>query len=250
VCDQGTGRWLQLDPESFAAGESNLMRYVGNDPTNAIDPSGRQEQDPRKVGDVTLITRLDRFNALMGSQTSGWRHRLGPDVPNTMAPDDCVLSQRVLSMSGEKRAGKLLSWCPGCIILGVGLGLIVLTLYLGLILYARSSPAPRRMLVRHRKEMDTYIASLYSGHIPLREDGKGYYLLDIMREYDVKTVVANEGCIVIEFASLPTDPVSVLMYSPRGKMGLPLRYLVPSPTWSYYALEPIDDLWFYCVWDL
>src|SRR5262249_41771866 len=35
-----TGDWVQRDPMGFDAGDSNLMRYVGNNPVNAIDPSG------------------------------------------------------------------------------------------------------------------------------------------------------------------------------------------------------------------
>ncbi len=34
------GRWLQLDPIGFNAGDANLHRYVGNTPTNAADPLG------------------------------------------------------------------------------------------------------------------------------------------------------------------------------------------------------------------
>jgi RHS repeat-associated protein len=33
-------RWLQNDPAGFAAGDSNLYRDVGNDPTDATDPTG------------------------------------------------------------------------------------------------------------------------------------------------------------------------------------------------------------------
>ncbi len=38
--DHATGRWINQDPIGFAAGDANLYRYVGNSPTNAIDPSG------------------------------------------------------------------------------------------------------------------------------------------------------------------------------------------------------------------
>jgi RHS repeat-associated protein len=38
--DPATGRWLQQDPIGFTAGDPNLYRFVGNDPTNVIDPSG------------------------------------------------------------------------------------------------------------------------------------------------------------------------------------------------------------------
>jgi RHS repeat-associated protein len=34
------GRWAQVDPISFTAGDTDLYRYVGNAPTNALDPSG------------------------------------------------------------------------------------------------------------------------------------------------------------------------------------------------------------------
>jgi RHS repeat-associated protein len=38
--DQTTGRWISQDPLGFAAGDSNLYRYVHNDSTNATDPLG------------------------------------------------------------------------------------------------------------------------------------------------------------------------------------------------------------------
>ncbi|KLU02240.1 biogenesis of outer membrane [Rhodopirellula islandica] len=50
--DPATGRWLSNDPIGFAAGDANLYRYVGNGPTNAIDPSGLAEDDPRWWGDT------------------------------------------------------------------------------------------------------------------------------------------------------------------------------------------------------
>lgn len=38
--DAAIGRWTQEDPIGFEAGDANLYRYVGNGPTNRIDPSG------------------------------------------------------------------------------------------------------------------------------------------------------------------------------------------------------------------
>ena len=38
--DAETGRFVGEDPLSFAAGDTNLSRYVGNNPTNFTDPSG------------------------------------------------------------------------------------------------------------------------------------------------------------------------------------------------------------------
>jgi RHS repeat-associated protein len=34
------GRWLQVDPIGFAGGDANIYRFVGNSPTNLVDPSG------------------------------------------------------------------------------------------------------------------------------------------------------------------------------------------------------------------
>jgi RHS repeat-associated protein len=38
--DPSTGRWTSQDPLSFGGGDSNLYRYVGNNATNRVDPSG------------------------------------------------------------------------------------------------------------------------------------------------------------------------------------------------------------------
>jgi RHS repeat-associated protein len=38
--DAKVGRWISEDPIGFAAGDANVYRYVGNSPTNFIDPSG------------------------------------------------------------------------------------------------------------------------------------------------------------------------------------------------------------------
>jgi uncharacterized protein RhaS with RHS repeats len=38
--DPTVGRWLTEGPIGFDAGDANLFRYVGNDPTNLTDPSG------------------------------------------------------------------------------------------------------------------------------------------------------------------------------------------------------------------
>jgi len=37
------GRWTQTDPIGFDAGDTNLYRFVGNGPVNAVDPSGLEE---------------------------------------------------------------------------------------------------------------------------------------------------------------------------------------------------------------
>jgi RHS repeat-associated protein len=39
------GRWLQIDPLGFGAGDNNLYRYTGNTPSNATDPRGLDSKD-------------------------------------------------------------------------------------------------------------------------------------------------------------------------------------------------------------
>jgi len=53
--DPSIGKWISQDPEGFAAGDGNLYRYVGNDPTNGVDPSGLQP--PPKV--VPVVPKLE-----------------------------------------------------------------------------------------------------------------------------------------------------------------------------------------------
>jgi uncharacterized protein RhaS with RHS repeats len=43
--DPRVGRWLSQDPLGFVPGDTNLYRYVANDPTSAIDPSGTESTD-------------------------------------------------------------------------------------------------------------------------------------------------------------------------------------------------------------
>ena len=69
------GRWSSEDPKRFQAGDVNLDRYVGNNPTNATDPTGLQ--DPRIIPPTLLPTDVlppkmipivlgDVWNALFG----------------------------------------------------------------------------------------------------------------------------------------------------------------------------------------
>jgi RHS repeat-associated protein len=42
------GRWMQIDPAGYGAGDPNLYRDVGNDPTSTVDPMGLQPKPKPK----------------------------------------------------------------------------------------------------------------------------------------------------------------------------------------------------------
>ena len=75
------GRWSSEDPKRFQAGDVNLDRYVGNDPTNATDPSGLQEQPKRSSEEtkaesyfenkVTNLARAIKVDAMKKSDIQG-----------------------------------------------------------------------------------------------------------------------------------------------------------------------------------
>jgi RHS repeat-associated protein len=60
--DPTVGRFINEDPLGFGAGDTNIYRYVGNSPTNYIDPSGEESTDP--------LDRLDQFVAGFGDKVS------------------------------------------------------------------------------------------------------------------------------------------------------------------------------------
>jgi RHS repeat-associated protein len=53
--DPATGRFTTEDPIRQDSGDDNLYRYVGNDPANKIDPSGRQHTDSERWTEAKLI---------------------------------------------------------------------------------------------------------------------------------------------------------------------------------------------------
>jgi RHS repeat-associated protein len=51
--DPNTGGFISEDPIGFEAGDYNLYRYVGNSPTNFIDPSGLTGEQPSLLNRIT-----------------------------------------------------------------------------------------------------------------------------------------------------------------------------------------------------
>src|ERR1700722_8006947 len=61
--DTRIGRWMEEDPIGFAAGDANLYRYVGNDPTNNTDPSGLADRPITIAIDAKYKELWEKANA-------------------------------------------------------------------------------------------------------------------------------------------------------------------------------------------
>jgi RHS repeat-associated protein len=53
------GSWMSQDPIGFGGGDANLYRYVGNDATNATDPTGLYTIISKDLRDSGLIADMD-----------------------------------------------------------------------------------------------------------------------------------------------------------------------------------------------
>jgi hypothetical protein len=73
-------RTISRNPLGFNAGDANLYRFVGNDPTTFTDPSGLQELH---LGGSSAAAG----HALAGSEA--WRNRSGPHLPRVPGQPAC-----------------------------------------------------------------------------------------------------------------------------------------------------------------
>ena len=88
--DPKDGRWTTQDPLGFAAGDSNLGRYVGNGPTDGTDPTG-------EVAGFAIVAGLALAAIFFG--TPRFANAPGPNEKNDFAvPDNTIAdSTRVVS---------------------------------------------------------------------------------------------------------------------------------------------------------
>ena len=79
--DSNVGRFISVDPMGFGAGDTNLYRYVGNNSTNATDPSGMLSLDD--VGNYAYggLENTDKFVAGFADLvTGGYTTKLRNDI--------------------------------------------------------------------------------------------------------------------------------------------------------------------------
>ena len=74
------GRFLQMDPIKFDAGDPNIFRYVGNDPVNWTDPFGLDYYESTAFGHAygTVSDGKGNQTTFDFSPIEGWRETSGP----------------------------------------------------------------------------------------------------------------------------------------------------------------------------
>ncbi len=110
--DPKIGRWLEEDPPGFDAGDGNLYRYVGNNATNATDPSGLAEPE-----------HLKRVNE---AYFQGWLDSLWGTAKRTAPPLMIYYARETMeeSMNAGAQLGTALKQDPGGTLKGVGVSLL------------------------------------------------------------------------------------------------------------------------------
>jgi RHS repeat-associated protein len=94
VWNTWTMQWDQEDPKQFGGGDGNLRRPVGNDPANAVDPSGMAADLPSptvQVPEGGVMTK-----DMNGNEKNGNFNIAGTFVLSQPAADDGFVLQHVL----------------------------------------------------------------------------------------------------------------------------------------------------------
>lgn len=68
--DPSTGKFLSVDPLSFASGDTDLTRYVGNEVTALVDPTGLLPIDPVKEAQMKKLLAQMKQEALAQKQAA------------------------------------------------------------------------------------------------------------------------------------------------------------------------------------
>jgi len=82
------GRWQEVDPLGFEAGDSNLYRFVINTPTNHTDPFGLQHR-PGNSPAFWMAQRPEPINVLQRLFPRFFARPTNPTIPRPVAPTQC-----------------------------------------------------------------------------------------------------------------------------------------------------------------
>jgi RHS repeat-associated protein len=107
--DPKTGRWMTQDPLGFDAGDSNLYRYVTNQPTNWSDPSGMGTivpSDPAAPGSALKILPSTESDSLSSAPSCGCGGTItDPNAFRGLTPDAPLFPNLVVPMDLPKAGG-------------------------------------------------------------------------------------------------------------------------------------------------
>jgi RHS repeat-associated protein len=88
--DAETGRWTAKDPMSFAAGDTNLYGYVGNQPTGFVDPSGYAPSFKNWFDKCSrLEERIQNIREQLIDRAKEWKENKGPPGGGGPLPEAC-----------------------------------------------------------------------------------------------------------------------------------------------------------------
>jgi RHS repeat-associated protein len=129
--DPASGRFVSRDPIGFAAGDTNIYRYVGNEPTDFSDPSGLLE--PPSAGDLWEYLKNPRLPFDLPSGGELWAYLKNPPKdtkkPPVEIPDSIMMILMMISPESTnniyahaqiERINGILPPLPVCAVQGPG----------------------------------------------------------------------------------------------------------------------------------
>ncbi len=114
VENPGTGRWTSLDPSGFSAGDTDLYRYVENEPSYMIDPNGLQDKEGLNGGLINWPMRKPVGPARLWPDGPSGTEFSVPDSagnpitiwgPNPGAPENLQFNCHGLTFGGSTAPG-------------------------------------------------------------------------------------------------------------------------------------------------
>ena len=100
----GLGRFLSEDPKLFGAGDYNLFRYVGNNPVNATDPMGLEEQPTSTTNAPAYMDKIERTRTPLEKRDDNARDFDSGSLNNSPAGYATWFNNNWKTLSGANQA--------------------------------------------------------------------------------------------------------------------------------------------------